>query len=118
MPFDSNDNRARRHIASGSRQPADSNGGTAGRVIDLAGGHDHDRCIVALHVPPGFGPGQAHHAEKLRVLPGGAHYDFWCEDCPSKVMLVANPPACLAGAYIVTHSKTCPWLRQKLAGAR
>ena len=92
-------------------------GGTESAVIDLASGsHDHG-CIVAMHVTPGFRPGQPYHSEKLRIPPPGVHYDLRCEDCPSTVTQVANPPPCVQAAYIVTHSATCPWLAGALAGA-
>jgi hypothetical protein len=98
-----------------SRYISDGRGGSDGRVAGQHG-HDHGRCIVALHATPGFRPGQPHHAEKLRIPPPGKHYDLHCEDCPSTVTLVANPPPCVEAGYIVTHSASCPWLRTKLAG--
>ena len=84
------------------------------------GGPDHDHgCLVVMHVTPaGLAPGRPHHAEKLRIPPPGTHYRLWCDDCDSTVTLVSNPPRCVAGAYLVTHSAFCPWLAARLAGSR
>jgi len=101
-----------------ARRLVGEDGSTCGAVIDLAGGHDHGECIVVLHFPEDAGDTGPHWSEKLRVPPPGFHYHFHCEDCPSVVTLVANPPPCVTAGYVVTHSQSCPWLGARLAGAR
>jgi hypothetical protein len=96
----------------------DGHGNSYGAVIDLAGGHDHGRCIVVLHFPSDAGDTGPHWPEKLPVPPPGFHYRLHCEDCPSTVTLAANPPSCVEAGYVVTHSPSCPWLATRLAGAR
>jgi hypothetical protein len=101
-----------------ARRLVGEDGSTCASVIDLAGGHDHGRCIVVLHFPSDAGDTGPHWPEKLQVPPPGFHYRLHCGDCPSTVTLVANPPRCITAGYVVTHSASCPWLAVRLAGAR
>jgi hypothetical protein len=77
--------------------------------------HDHapHNCIGIIHTAEGL----ADTVETMDVPPPGSNCDIHCRDCKSVVTLVSNPPACLAGAYVVTHTPDCPWLRSRTAVA-
>ena len=98
------------------RRLEDGQGNTVGAVIDLAH-QDHDHCLVVMHVLPDLGLDGPFWPEKLRIPPPGYKYSLWCEDCPSVVTLISNPPPCIEDAYVVTHSASCPWLAVRLAGS-